>query len=184
VVDEPEVTEDGDRSMMSEAGSAPVMPMLTPAKSFDFNNETNLEADLLAMMARGTTAMGSTGKQTLYDPKPKATGDPTKPCFAEFRTGCDGKCGGYSHDPAMLEKLAFKTLEDLVHSKYGGRERTQRNLDKILLAMNASRSGPSPERFQPSRPRVALVTGDQHAHPGNLIPTGFFDPDDASSETS
>ena len=184
VLDEPEVTEDGDRSMMSDTAFAPVMPMLTPGKTFDFDNETNLESDLLAMMGRGATAMGSAGKQTLYDSKAKTPGDPTKPCFVEFRTGCDNKCAGYSHDPVVMEKFAFKTLEDLVHSKYGGRERTQRNLDKIVLAMNTSKSGSPPDRYQPSRPRVALVTGDPHVHPGTLIPAGFFEPDDASSETS
>jgi hypothetical protein len=94
-----------------------------------------------------------------------------------------------------MERLALKTLEDLVNSKYGGRERTQRNLDKITLANGklasdanlgkpANNHASPPDRYQPSRPRVALITGDENAHPGILIPAGFFDTEGASSESS
>ena len=53
------------------SGSACVQPMLTPNKDFDYDNEEDLETDLMALMGRGSTAMGPGGK-TLYNDKAKA----------------------------------------------------------------------------------------------------------------
>ena len=180
VIDEPEATEDGDLSFASDPMFAQVMPLASSGRNGDQDPEASYEVDLMALMARGSTAMGSAGK-ALYDHKEKKPADPTKPCFVEFKTGCDNKCGGYNHDVAVMEKLAFKTLEDLVYAKYGGPERTKRNLEKILLTYKPNQPR---EKYTPSKPRVALITGDPNNHPGHLVPAGHADTDDASSETS
>ena len=66
----------------------------------------------------------------------------------------------------MMEDLAYKTLKDLVTSRYGGRERTLRNLDRIL----AVQAQPSPERLPASRARLSLITGEPNLNPGPLVP--------------
>ena len=104
---------DLDMSYASEPGSAPVMPFAVPGDEDDDDDaEFRFDADLAAMMGRANTAMSSGGK-ALFDHKAKSPGDPAKPCFAYYRGKCDGKCGGYSHDDVMMEKLAFKQLEDI-----------------------------------------------------------------------
>jgi len=86
------------------------------------------------------------GGKTLFDPYARRLNatpvDPKKPCYSEFKTGCDGSCGGYSHDPALMEELSYTKLEDLVNSKHGGYERIKRNLDRILASRTASPSRP------------------------------------------
>ena len=81
---------------------------------------------------------------------------------------CDGKCGGYSHDDVMMEKLAFKQLEDIYVSRFGGRERTQRNLEKIIATTLHVQL--NPPQMPASRARVSILTGEPNENPGSLIP--------------
>ena len=176
---------DEDDSFMSEIVSARVQPILTPSKDFDYDDEEDLETDLMALMGRGSTAMGSGGK-TLYNDKAKAPVDPNKPCFIHFNTGCDNRCGGFSHDEKVMEKLAFTSLENLVNSRYGGEARTLRNLKIILSNATTTTVGHSTDKYQPSRARFALVTGDNTVHPGLLVPAAGGGPGESSppSESS
>ena len=142
---------DLDKSFASDLAFDRVAPEQDSGGESDTESGPDIGVSLAALMGQG---------------KPKLTGDPNKPCFTHFRHGCDGGCGGYSHDNDVMEKLAYKTLEDLVKSKYGGRERTQRNLDRIL----AVQAQPSPERLPASRARLSLITGEPNLNPGPLVP--------------
>ena len=165
---------DLDMSYASEPGSAPVMPFAVPGDEDDDDDaEFRFDADLAAMMGRANTAMSSGGK-ALFDHKAKSPGDPAKPCFAYYRGKCDGKCGGYSHDDVMMEKLAFKQLEDIYVSRFGGRERTQRNLEKIIATTLHVQL--NPPQMPASRARVSILTGEPNENPGSLIPIGSAKP--------
>jgi hypothetical protein len=98
-------------------------------------------------------------KKALYDPNRKGPINTSKPCFTHFNKGCDGSCGGYSHDPGDMEKYGYKVLEELFHSKYGGQSRISRNLDKIVLAQRHLRPGPVSFSAQP-KPRLASITSE------------------------
>ena len=143
-----------------------------PPAEEDEDDEESFGVNLSALM-RGSSAPYP-GAKSLYDPKAKAPADPTKPCFVHFRTGCDGRCGGYSHDEKLMEKKAYDQLEDLLTSRFGGRERTMRNMDKILAGMGATQASPGPyvKTYSSTKPRQALITGDPESHPGVLRPAG------------
>ena len=148
VLDEPDL----DKSYTSDLAFERVAPA-PDEDDEDAESEDRVEFDssLSALLGQG---------------KPAAKGDPNKPCFSHFRHGCDGRCGGFGHDEGMMEDLAYKTLKDLVTSRYGGRERTLRNLDRIL----AVQAQPSPERLPASRARLSLITGEPNLNPGPLVP--------------
>ena len=148
VLDEPDL----DKSYTSDLAFERVAPA-PDEDDEDAESEDRVEFDssLSALLGQG---------------KPAAVGDPNKPCFGHFRHGCDGRCGGFGHDEGMMEDLAYKTLKDLVTSRYGGRERTLRNLDRIL----AVQAQPSPERLPASRARLSLITGEPNLNPGPLVP--------------
>ena len=149
-------------------------------------DEDLFDAELSELMGRGSFAIGSGGKT---DPRQKAPPDPSKPCYQYFRGPCDGKCG-YSHDDAKMEQAAYKQLESLLTSKYGGRDRTIRNMDKILLAQNPARSGPFTSRppatpaYAPTRqPRAnALVLTGTSAPLGPLFPNQVDPPRSAEDK--
>ena len=175
-LDEPDL----DKSYASDLAFDRVAPEQTSGAGDESDDQCGFDANLLAMMGRGavTTPPG----KNLYDHKAKTPVNKEKPCFSHFRHGCDGRCGGYSHDDADMEKLAYKTLEELVHSKYGGRARTQQNLDRILATMNVQ---PSPAQVPASRARVSMLTGEPTGNPGSLVPIqGVANNSDASSESS
>ena len=118
------------------------------------------EVDLAAIMG------GRPEPRQIYDPKkgmPKSNPiDPKKPCYAYFKRGCDGSCGGYSHDTAKMEELAFTKLEDIVTSRFGGEERTRRNLEKILTTLKTK---PPQQPFELSRkpPHLSYINDDNLA---------------------
>ena len=80
------------------------------------------------------------GDKQLYDVKAQVPVDPNKPCFTHYCTGCDGKCGGYNHDESAIEKLAFKSLEDIVMSHYVGEERATDNMKNFIQTIAMSKS--------------------------------------------
>ena len=85
-----------------------------------------------------------------------------------------------------MEKLAFTSLEKIVNSRYGGEARNLRNLKTILQNAATTKVEHSGDKYQPSRARFALVTGDNTVHPGLLVPAAGGGPGDSSppSESS
>ena len=157
--------DDDDSILDQHAAVAPDRPFPQPELGEEVvDDEEFLDVNLSALMR---------GAPSPYNPtKTKAAVDPNKPCFIHFNVGCDGRCGGYSHDEALMEKKAYDQLAELLKSRFGGRERTMRNMDKILAGMGATQSSPGPyvKNYSSTKPRQALITGDPDSHPGFLRP--------------
>ena len=157
---------DEDDSILDQyAAVAPERCLLQPEPNEEYeNDEGSFDVNLSALMR---------GAPSPYNPtKTTAAVDPNKPCFIHFNVGCDGRCGGYSHDEAAMEKKAYDQLAELLKSRFGGRERTTRNMEKILAGMGATQSSPGPyvKNYSSTKPRQALITGDPESHPGFLRP--------------
>lgn len=156
-----EIEEEADQSFASEDIHAQVKPAWVPSDrdfAFEDDDVSDGEAGLSALMQ---IASGTPYKKALYDPKAKGPIDiASKPCFTHFHKGCNGGCGGYSHDPHVMEKYSYKLLSELYHSKYGGSTRIQRNLDRIVQEQNQpNQNRPLSYNAQP-KPRLTVMSTD------------------------
>ena len=154
-----EFEEEADQSFASEDIHAQVRPAWEPSdRSFAFEDDdvSDGEAGLAALMQ---VASGGKYQKPLYDPKAKGPIDvSSKPCFTHFHKGCNGGCGGYSHDPQVMEKYSYKLLSELYHSKYGGASRIQRNLDRIVQEQSQPNQNRGPSYSAQPKPRLTVMS--------------------------